>query len=330
MTLKTGLFAITASVATLLISGCTSMFESLTPEQTQGAVNYYTTYNPSHSYAWNIMKLGSFCTDQGAFTGIADTYISDDQYKALSKAANPGTGQALLGDAVVGSALAATGAISSWTAPKLSLLSLLVVGGDHEYKPTIIGFVPAKHAENYDTAAAKHNENIIHAYSEALKELGFTNIAVDEKKTITAQRPSTNASVKIRTSHGFVNRYEFFETLGAGWKTNVPNWIDKTQPEAWGFGTFTTPPNLEENIFEVSDDGGNIFNPNKSIALKLELMDKFAAHLPDNYFVYVPSYERSYVNRNEKYTPHYVANNKGKFYFVMPESAKKQEQPKSK
>ena len=35
-----------------------------------------------------------------------------------------------------------------------------------------------------------------------------------------------------------------------------------------------------------------------------------------------------FVSRDKKYTPNYVATNKGKFYFVMPESAKKQEQPK--
>lgn len=314
--------AVIASALTIGLTGCvtTQSQQAATPESLESNVKYFTSYDNSHSYAWNIMKLAGQCWAGFERPGITDTYIENDNYESLKKSADPAGTQSIVGNLVIGSTLAASGLLSSWTLPGHDLMFLLSTG-KIKYTPIFVGYLPKEEAATEGEAIRKYESNLMNAYSKAAKDLGFTNITV-EHASIKAVRPSTNGSIDIRIENGFVTAEEYRKLIGYVWKTTIPEWIDKNQGEAWAFGTFVTMPRLTSGKFRVGDEGGDVFSPNKSIELKLQLLEKMSSYLPDNYFVYVPTYKTRGLK--PRFIPHCVASNKAKYYFVMPQSAKKE------
>ncbi|MBR1565421.1 MAG: hypothetical protein IJ649_01530 [Oscillospiraceae bacterium] len=314
--------AIAASLA-ICLTGCTTTVQEATPESFEAKVNYFTSYDESHSYAWNIMKLAGHCWPGFERPGISDVYVGDDAYEKLKKSADPAGTHAVAGNLVLTSAMASAGLLSSWTTPGLNFL-FLFSSGSVKYKPMFLGFLPKAEAADGNEAIRKYQSNLMNAFAKAAEDLGFTNIVVKNSE-ITAERPSTHGSISVHLWSGFISHEAYRKIAGNVWQTQVPKWIDEKQGDAWAFGTFVTSNSLTSTYFSVGDEGGSVVSPNKSIELKLQLMDKMTSYLPDNYFVYIPTYKtRAWRRKDEKIIPHCVASNKAKYYFVMPQSAKRE------
>ena len=59
------------------------------------------------------------------------------------------------------------------------------------------------------------------------------------------------------------------------------------------------------------------------------LLDRVAANLPDNFFLYVPTYQSGTPGEpGVRLLPHCIASNKARYYFVMPQSARKDPEKK--
>ena len=309
----------TASAAILGLTGCATSPDS-SPEAFQKAVEVSKTYNEAHSYAWNILKISGLAREAGEFS---DVYIDDEKYEELKEKVGHKnfSGPSHSSDILVGSALSSAG-LMSWNVTGLSLLSALTAPSPKN-NPMYIGYLPKAEAATHQEAIRKIDMIVMKAYEKAARDLGFEKIEIfaSALPVLKASRATTDASLEITAPGEIVVKPKFQKlTGGPVWLTKTPAWLDQNESEAWSFGSFVTfiAPYLGK--FEVSDEG--MFSPNKSIDLKLQLLGKMAQNLPDNFFVYVPGYSKLAFGANTD-TPPFIISNKGRFFFVMPKSARK-------
>ena len=315
------LAAALASFSVLALAGCT--FGMMSEKQFQEGARRVTTYDASHSYAWNVMRLGGYATKESGKIGIADTYIADGEYERLRQSIR----SAAAASAVSDPGIASSELLVSWKAPGAKLPPPPPTGKP-QYKPFFIGYLPRAETATAAQAQARHKEILMDAYAGAAKDLGFTNVQV-KQTSLTADRASTHGSLDIQIVGGFATYAFLKDAVGELWQTRVPEWIDRNRGESWAIGAFATEGVLTWGRFDVVDDAGGKASPDKSIELKGRLLDRVAAHLPDNYFVYIPTFQTSGPDgKSGRLMPHCIANNKGKFYFVMPQSAKRESENK--
>lgn len=307
-----------ASAAMLGLTGCATSPDS-SPEAFQKAVEYSKTYNEAHSYAWNILKISGLARESGPYS---DIYIDDEKYEELKEKVGHKnfSGPSHGSDILIGSALSSAGLLS-WNFTGFSLLSALTAPSPKN-NPMYIGYLPKAEAATPQEAVRKINMILLKAYEKAARDLGFDKTGISGiPPVLKASRASTDASLEIMITGGLAVKPEFQKLTGdPAWLTKTPAWLDKNESETWSFGSFVTYVAPHLGKFEVSDEGK--LSPNKSIDLKLQLLEKMTQNLPDNFFVYVPGY-RGVGLTDKKDTPPFIASNKGRFFFVMPKSAQK-------
>ncbi len=306
-----------AVAAVFTLAGCTV----LTEEDFQRAVANRTTYDASHSYAWNVMKLRGHTWRGSEKIGVADTYLPDEFYEDLKKSVGASS-------TVPEPGLVSTELLGTWMRNGRQLPAPVPKAIKEQYKPFFLGYLPRAAAAAPADAIAQYRQILMDAYTKAARDLRFGNIEADQTG-IRASRASTRGSIDIRIVGGIATHSIFKKFIGEVWKTRVPVWIDSRQGEAWAIGTFASEGVLTWGRFEVVDGIGSEEYEAKSIELKRALLDRVAANLPDNFFLYVPTYQSGTPGEpGVRLLPHCIASNKARYYFVMPQSARKDPEKK--
>ena len=324
----------------ILVQGCSFAPPSqVTPEQFAQLERRATTYDETHSYAWNISQyMGLF-----RFSGPEDTYIDDEVYEKANiptKSAKKEKVNYLIRDIGLATDVFATGyelsaiaGMTSWNTGLTFGLLADIFSTPPKVDPRIyfVGSFPIDDAIDGLDAALKVQDQLHKAYRKAAEEEGFTKI---EDKPSTKQY-SEKLKREVTWNHGFtgVNEKDHlkmeFEVSGGtrtlddytgwyGWQSVLPNWIDDKAKPAWIIGSFATPFYTYKNNVEVDGVLTVIAVRKETADLKrINILERFAKYLPDGVFMYVPS-----LTIGDKYvTQPFVATNKRKYFFVMPKSA---------
>ena len=282
-----------AMAAVAGLSGCSStggmqLTTSLSPEFMAKVVAEATTYDKSHSFAWNITKV------MNIEENFKDAYLDEKEYNEAQSSSKLGwyTGATLL----TGNPFD-LGSMIYLFAPTVTNIA---------ENPVYLGYYPKDKAQDERTAFRAFEQQILDAYEAAATEMGCKNTGY--KLALHFERPETGGSITLKL------KLRGGRLVKLAYDTNIPEWISNGKEQVWAVGASPTAQ-LGMKSLDVLD--GGIFEANKSRKLRGELMERVAKHLPDHAFMFVPSM------RNEKgdRTPAYVADNKQKYFFVMPKSA---------
>lgn len=282
-----------AMAAVAGLSGCSStggmqLTTSLSPEFMAKVVAEATTYDKSHSFAWNITKV------MNIEENFKDAYLDEKEYNEAEQSSKLGwyTGATLL----TGNPFD-LGAMIYLFAPTVTNIA---------ENPVYLGYYPKDKAQDERTAFRAFEQQILDAYEAAATEMGFKNTGY--KLALNFERPKTDGSitVKMKLRGGRLAKLAY--------DTNIPEWISAGQETVWAVGASPTAQ-LGMDTLRVLD--GGFFNFSADYKLQGELMERVAKHLPNHAFMFVPSMR----NENGDRTPAYVTDNKQKYFFVMPKSA---------
>lgn len=296
----TQLAAFTAlTVSVIGLTGCSTTLRSLTQEEINASVAESSVYDQSHSRAWNIanqMGIGKYLKDAYIDDADANKYADSDSYTGVDKTIELATN------------------FSSVSAVTAVLTLLTPTRDNYMDKPVYLGYMPKDFAADGKTASRKFTEEVIRAsYVKAAESMGY-EVRPRNDNVLEMRRPAGNGR----------NEYVFWLRLGAainskervvlmGHEAPVPEWISDTQKTAWVLGGV---PGVSKttSMWVIGDATGT----KEDFAEKRELMKRFQKNLPDNVFAYIPSMKEG---RDGGATPAYIADNKRKYFFVMPKSA---------
>lgn len=282
-----------AMAAVAGLSGCSStggmqLTTSLSPEFMAKVVTEATTYDKSHSFAWNITKV------MNIEENFKDAYLDEKEYNEAEQSSKLGwyTGATLL----TGNPFD-LGAMIYLFAPTVTNIA---------ENPVYLGYYPKDKAQDERTAFRAFEQQVLDAYEAAATEMGFKNTGY--KLALNFERPKTDGSitVKMKLRGGRLAKLAY--------DTNIPEWISAGKETVWAVGASPTAQ-LGMDTLRVLD--GGFFNFSADYKLQGELMERVAKHLPNHAFMFVPSMR----NENGDRTPAYVTDNKQKYFFVMPKSA---------
>ena len=299
--LKRGLMAVAMSGAILTMTGCVSLSQP-TAEEIATSVATIQQYESNHSFAWNIAK------QMGITKYVKDAYLEEAEYVRFKEAG---------GDSATTKALWYGGA-TLLTGNPFSISSMLYLFApstdDFMSDPIYMGFLPKDQAVNGTKAFMKFQEDaILPAYTKAAEEMGFkrgtSKFYLDFVRPETKDKAEGKMSVKLGTAPGTV--------LSSGHETTIPSWISKKTDSTvyWAVGQAPGMKLVTSHLH--TNDSGSLIRKDSDYQIKIEWLERFAKNLPDNAFVFVPSY----LNGEGKHTPAYIADNKQKYFFVMPKSA---------
>lgn len=289
-----------ASAAILALTGCAGPAQ-MTPEQIASVTNQATTYDQSHSRAWNIAKV------MGISKYVKDSYLEEVD---LNKFASNGNMSAL------DKATWYTGTTLLTGNPfDIGSMILLFAPSTDDYmkEPIYMGFMPKDKAPTAAKAFQTFQlDCILSAYTKAAEDMGFqkadSKYFLKFKREKTADKDSGEITIKLASANN--------GTLSIAHETKLPSWLGSSDETFWGIGVVPSYK-LTTNTLFVDDNGSTLIKQDSDYMLKIELMERMAKYLPDNTFVFVPSLR----NEEGKHTPAYIADNKQKYFFVMPKSA---------
>lgn len=284
-TFKTAAFsALALSVAGL--SGCMSV--NLTPDEITTVTAEATSYNNSHSFAWNITKV------MGLEKNFKDAYVDEKVYN----------------EAEASSKLTwyTAGTLITHNPFDLSAMLFLLAPEPTNIleNPVYLGYYPKDKATDATAGFHAFEQQILDAYKAAAAEMGFKQ--TDYTLALDFKREETDGKIQIQMGFGTG------KMLISAFETTTPKWIDAAQSPAWAIGA-SPAPQLGMKTFKAYD--GGLFEFDKSRKLKVELLERVAKHLPDHAYMFVPSMR----NEQGERTPAYVTDNKQKYFFVMPKAA---------
>ena len=155
-------------------------------------------------------------------------------------------------------------------------------------------------------------EGVLAAYTQAAEEMGFkkseSDYYLEFERPKTEQKDRGEITIKLDSADN--------GALVMARQTKIPSWINSDGKNAWAIGAVPSRK-VTTSMLMVDDNCSTFIKQDSDYMLKIELMERMAKHLPDNMFVFVPSM----LNAEGKRTPAYIADNKKKYFFVMPKSA---------
>lgn len=274
------------------LNGCSinSLVPEYPPEQVESFVKQATEYNQERSYAWNVAKV------MGIQNGLPHALFQSrrditgsDVAKSVT-VANIFGGPLLWGDAlqnVIGSMLPA------------NLMNPMM-------QPMHLVYMPR-------TGDVKHNDYDYYnefyrimrdTYAKALAEMGFVKKVDEGRMTITLAMVNEDGKPGREAEIDFF--FEHSRLIIDNFPTTIPAWISKNQEPVVAMGAY---PGIWRTTEDIEFDGAE--NGPDARDLKIELLDRFAKHLPDYSFIYVPPLQDSHGNVHQPY----IADNKQKYLF---------------
>lgn len=152
---------------------------------------------------------------------------------------------------------------------------------------------------------------VLEAYAKAAAEMGFrrgdSSYYLDFVRDETPEHPAGEITIKLEKYNN--------GTVHLAQKKTIPAWISQGGETVWAVGDETTWVLGTDTLYVWT--GSGFLGKKRDYALRLELLERFAKNLPEHCFVYVPSQE----DGRGGHSPAFIANNKQKFFFVMPKSA---------
>ncbi|MDO5532631.1 hypothetical protein [Sutterella sp.] len=297
-------FARVAAVSALTVSligltGCSAP-APLTQQQIDTQAAAVSAYDRSHSFAWNIAH------QMGISQYVRDAYLNEEDMNRFASAG--GT------DGIDKAVWYGASTLAIGNPFDLGSLIFLFAPSSDDFmkKPIYLGYLPKDKVANARGAFDYFQTGVIlAAYEKAAGEMGFQK----EESSVYLKfvRPETSEK-----SEGWIALNLSVSSNGNmlfGHEASVPEWISEKQERAWVVGGIPGVKLITKD-FKVYDSH-NIFDQKSDYMLRIELMERFAKHLPDNTYVFVPSLKNEKGDR----TPAYIADNKRKHFFVMPKSA---------
>lgn len=283
---------LTGLAATVLLSGCATQAEI--EAQKAAVVEYVSSYDPSHSYAWNLGKS----IDRRE--RLKDAYVDD----------------ALLNHSITISnkTVWAIGNAIEWNPLSVGSAMLLLIPTQKEVLscPAYIGFIPKREIPDMWQAQVKFAKDLSNAWRYAMAKMGYTvqktNVPGSFLHMHSPKSKDLFASVEITPiTHFYVQSMK------------MPEWIEPSGEEVWAFGVLPASQIISESLTVKTTEGFDIslktMNAEKDV--KIQLLKDVATKLPKNAFMYVPAIR----DGNGDWQPAYFTSNKQRFDFVMPKSA---------
>ena len=279
---------LTAAMAGMLsLTGCGTV-ATMSQEEITAASIQASTYDKSHSFAWNITKV------MGLEHNFKDAYLDETEYNQAQT--NSKIEWYVGGTLLTGNPFDLGAMLFLFTPSPTNIIE----------NPVYLGYFPKDKATDERTAFTAFERQVLDAYEAAAVEMDFKK--TDYKLALSFERPETSGSITVKMILGDG------KTLKLAHEANIPEWISSQKEATWAVGA-SPSPQLGMDTLRVLD--GGIFESGKSSKLQSELMERVAKHLPDHAFMFVPSMR----NENGDRTPAYVTDNKQKYFFVMPKSA---------
>lgn len=329
-----------AAGSALILAGC-----STTPTQEQ-ILQGIDKYDETRSYATNVtFKTVPTWPKQFDFSKfqkwVYGTYIPDDEYKKLFGSTDSRSGIRFDGKAPegpdyatpilwAGSQLAKSSAFSLLGSNKIDALLFFLwtaPASENRYKGVnFSGFVKKTDAATAEQAKRKFLEGLVEAYRKTLAENGFENIEVTSEVKGSAKYPifgqgdmleiTRMSAVKKGDPSTTVKLYvRCHQEAVPAIDKNVLPWISEKNEPAWM---------IQADYFA----GGGLYkNDNLQPVEAYDFFASAARHFPDYTFMMFPNHPYAVENGEEKWAAPFVADNKGRYWYVMPQSKKNPKLP---
>lgn len=281
-----------AAAAAIGLTGCATPPSQPEIDEAQAEISVYEN---EHSFAWNIAH------QMGISEYLEDAELGEGDLNALSRAGIYDTT----------TAVARTGSMLAFGNGFLGIGTQLLLGsGTREEildNPLYLAYLPKDTAEKREKVFEKFLREIIPAaYEKAANEMGYR------------KRDNTLYMEFLRPAKGEEPESVIHISLGAhlngeylfGHDGEVPRWIPGEPGRVWvvggipGVKVTTREWHLQDRVEFIREN----------YPRKIELMERFAKHLPDRVYVFVPSMSDGKGGR----TPAFVADNRNEYLFVVP------------
>ena len=321
----------------LLLSGC-----SFSPSHDQ-IMQFIDRYDETKSFATNVtVKVLPTFPKQFDYGNLQKwvygTYIPDEEYTKIFGSTDAKSGIVFEGNApkgpdytssllLAGSQLAKSSAFSLLGSNKVDALLFFLwsaPASQSKYSGVnFCGFVKKTDAATAEQAKSLFLSNLTEAYKKMLEEYGFGSFAIQDEVKGTAVIPifgqgdiiehryltatKTDDETKTVRLHFQCSQY-----APSAIDKNVAPWISPANEPAW----------LIQANYSM---GGGYFENKKFVPVKTyEMFAAAAKYFPDYSYVLLPQHPFAVDEKGEeKWAAPFMADNKARYWYVMPESAKR-------